>query len=122
MTQASVSLGQFLSTELDLLLTPGFLREWGSKVRTSPGDGVELHWKGFWKHRGLLSSENLCQGWASTSGSGTLDSLETGVFELRCCPVSSVLRGDVKGIFFGFPMLLVLGLWCGSNSHVAVHG
>ena len=47
MTQASDSLGQFPSTKLYLLLTPAFLQEWGSKVRTSPGDGCGVALEGF---------------------------------------------------------------------------
>lgn len=51
----------------------------------------------FWKHHGLLSSENLSQVQVLMSGSWILDGSEMRVFEPGCCLVNSGLRGDVEG-------------------------
>lgn len=72
------------------------LQKLGSQVKTVLGDNRGLVLEAFWKHHGLLSSENLSQIQVPRSGSWMLDGSEMRVFEPGCCLVNSRLRGDVK--------------------------
>lgn len=69
----------------------------GYQVKTVLGDDRGLVLEAFWKHHGLLRSENLSQVQVPRSGSWMLDGSEMRVFEPGCYLMNSRLRGDVKG-------------------------